>query len=97
MQETLAFVDCLVKDKPAPCTGIDGLIALLMALAAGKSAEEQRWVEMRELANELCTLESALPGGLSPEECEITLTEDSGALNMDGLIDPKLGLLASES
>jgi len=43
-QETLAFVDSLVNDKPTPCSGEDGLIALLMAIAAGISAEERRWV-----------------------------------------------------
>ena len=42
--ETLAFVDCLVKGTPAPCSGEDGLIALTMAIAAGRSAEEERWV-----------------------------------------------------
>ena len=47
MQETLAFVDALVNDKPSPCSGEDGLVALLMAIAAGTSAEEQRWVEAR--------------------------------------------------
>ena len=44
VQETLAFVDALVNDKPAPCTGEDGLIALVMSIAAGTSAEEKRWV-----------------------------------------------------
>jgi myo-inositol 2-dehydrogenase/D-chiro-inositol 1-dehydrogenase len=33
VQETLAFVDALVNDKPAPCSGEDGLIALVMAIA----------------------------------------------------------------
>jgi myo-inositol 2-dehydrogenase / D-chiro-inositol 1-dehydrogenase len=51
--ETLAFVDALIKDLPAPCTGEDGLIALVMAVAAGKSAEERRWVKMSEMASEL--------------------------------------------
>ena len=32
VQETLAFVDCLVKDEPAPCTGEDGLVALIMSI-----------------------------------------------------------------
>lgn len=50
-QETLAFVDSLVNDKPSPCTGEDGLIALIMAIAAGKSAEEQRWVKFSEVAD----------------------------------------------
>merc|ERR1719454_2037122 len=42
VQETLAFVDCLVNDKPSPCSGEDGLVALVMAVAAGMSAEDQR-------------------------------------------------------
>lgn len=50
-QETLAFVDALVNDKPSPCTGEDGLIALIMAIAAGKSAMEQRWVRFSEVAD----------------------------------------------
>ena len=29
VQETLAFVDSLVNDKPSPCSGEDGLIALV--------------------------------------------------------------------
>jgi len=45
IQETLAFVDSLVNDKPVPCSGEDGLIALLMAIAAEISAEERRWVK----------------------------------------------------
>lgn len=44
IQETLAFCDCLVNDKPSPCSGEDGLMALIMAIAAGMSAEENRWV-----------------------------------------------------
>jgi hypothetical protein len=44
VQETLAFVDCLVKDKLSPCSGEDGLIALILAIAADISAEEGRWV-----------------------------------------------------
>jgi len=51
--ETLAFVEALTKDEPAPCTGEDGLIALVMAVAAGVSAEERRWVKMSEMASEL--------------------------------------------
>ena len=43
-RETEAFVEALVNDKPSPCSGEDGLFALIMALAAGKSAEEERWV-----------------------------------------------------
>ena len=43
--ETLAFIECLVEDKPSPCTGRDGIVALVMAMAAGKSAVEERWVD----------------------------------------------------
>merc|ERR1711865_1232386 len=35
--ETIAFCDSLVNDKPVPCTGVDGLVALTMAIAADKS------------------------------------------------------------
>ncbi|KAL3894012.1 MAG: hypothetical protein SGPRY_013929 [Prymnesium sp.] len=35
---------------PVPCTGEDGLIALVMAIAAGISAEERRWVDFSELS-----------------------------------------------
>ena len=49
-QETLAFVDALVNDKPSPCSGEDGLVALIMAITAGKSAAEQRWVKCSEVA-----------------------------------------------
>jgi len=50
-QETLAFVDCLVNDTPSPCTGEDGLVALIMSIAAGKSAAENRWVNFSEVAD----------------------------------------------
>ena len=50
VQESLAFVDCLINNKPSPCSGEDGLIALIMAMAAGKSAEEGRWVKFTEIA-----------------------------------------------
>lgn len=44
IQETLAFCDCLVNNKPSPCSGEDGLMALIMSIAAGMSAEQGRWV-----------------------------------------------------
>lgn len=50
--ETTAFIDALVNDKPAPCSGRDGLIALVMAMAAGKSAMEERWVDFGEVIRE---------------------------------------------
>lgn len=46
----------LVNDEPSPCTGEDGLFALIMALAAGKSAEEGRWVKFSEIPETIyCT------------------------------------------
>ena len=47
--ETVAFCESLVNDTPVPCTGQDGLVALIMALAADKSAEENRWVSFSEI------------------------------------------------
>lgn len=47
--ETVAFCESLVNDTPVPCTGQDGLAALIMALAADKSAEENRWVTFQEI------------------------------------------------
>mmetsp|Transcript_6105 Transcript_6105/g.13156 ORF Transcript_6105/g.13156 Transcript_6105/m.13156 type:complete len:283 (-) Transcript_6105:341-1189(-) len=51
--ETVAFCESLVNDTPVPCTGIDGLVALVMALAAGKSAEEDRWVKFSEITDQV--------------------------------------------
>jgi len=63
VQETLAFVDALVNDKPVPCSGEDGLIALLMAIAAEISAEERRWVKFSDGAMQevLAGLSNELP------------------------------------
>ena len=46
---TIAFCESLVNDSPVPCTGQDGLAALIMALAADKSAAENRWVSFKEV------------------------------------------------
>lgn len=47
--ETIAFCESLVNDSPVPCTGEDGLVALIMAIAADRSAEENRWVSFKEV------------------------------------------------
>jgi predicted dehydrogenase len=61
--ETIAFCESLVNDTPVPCTGTDGLIALIMAIAADKSAAENRWVKFNEIVQEVyCS---------SPTECEL--------------------------
>ncbi|KAL7577022.1 hypothetical protein ACA910_006768 [Epithemia clementina (nom. ined.)] len=53
MTEVKAFCESLVHDTPVPCTGEDGLIALIMALAADKSAAEHRWVSFSEITQEI--------------------------------------------
>jgi len=50
--ETVAFIDALTKGEPAPCSGRDGMIALVMSMAAGKSAAEERWVDFGEIIRE---------------------------------------------
>ena len=58
--ETVAFIDALTKGEPAPCSGRDGMIALVMSMAAGKSAAEERWVDFGEIIREemLCNGET---------------------------------------
>jgi hypothetical protein len=52
-----------VNDTPVPCTGQDGLAALIMAIAADKSAEENRWVSFREIVESVyCE---------NPQSCEL--------------------------
>ena len=55
-------------------------MALIMAIAAGMSAEEKRWVKMNELAPQLCALSFQV--NLTPEECEIQMVDAKGALDM---------------
>jgi hypothetical protein len=49
VDETVAFCKSLTDNTPVPCTGADGLVALIMATAADKSAAEKRWVSFREI------------------------------------------------
>jgi myo-inositol 2-dehydrogenase/D-chiro-inositol 1-dehydrogenase len=49
VSETIAFCESLVNDSPVPCTSQDGLVALIMAIAADKSAAENRWVKFSEV------------------------------------------------
>lgn len=66
--ETIAFCDSLVNDKPVPCTGEDGLVALIMAVAADKSAAENRWVPFQEIVQQVyCS---------SPTECSLLAQSD---------------------
>lgn len=66
--ETIAFCESLVNDTPVPCTGEDGLVALIMAIAADKSAAENRWVSFREIVEQVyCS---------SPTECQLLAQSD---------------------
>merc|ERR1711937_375364 len=66
--ETIAFRDSLVNDNPVPCTGEDGLVALIMAIAADKSAEENRWVSFSEVVTSVyCE---------NPTECQLIAQSD---------------------
>lgn len=66
--ETIAFCESLVNDTPVPCTGEDGLVALIMAIAADKSAAENRWVTFREIVEQVyCS---------SPTECQLLAASD---------------------
>lgn len=67
--ETIAFCKSLVYDTPVPCTGEDGLVALVMALAADKSAEEGRWVSFREIIEQVFCV--------SPTECNLLAQSDA--------------------
>jgi myo-inositol 2-dehydrogenase / D-chiro-inositol 1-dehydrogenase len=61
--ETIAFCNSLVNDSPVPCTGEDGLVALIMAIAADKSAAENRWVSFQEIVQDVYCK--------SPTECQL--------------------------
>merc|ERR1719201_2191779 len=52
--ETKAFIDALLEGNPAPCSGRDGLVALVMAMAAGRSAVEERWADFGEIIRSEC-------------------------------------------
>ncbi|MBQ6265707.1 MAG: inositol 2-dehydrogenase [Clostridia bacterium] len=47
--EMLQFIDAVLEDKPVPATGVDGLNAILIALAAKKSVAEGRPVLISEI------------------------------------------------
>jgi myo-inositol 2-dehydrogenase / D-chiro-inositol 1-dehydrogenase len=66
--ETIAFCESLVNDTPVPCTGQDGLVALIMAIAADKSAAENRWVKFDEIVSSVYCK--------TPYECELVANSD---------------------
>ena len=58
----------------------------IMAVAAGKSAEEKRWVSFTEMAGDLCAM-----GG--KDACEADVVSSSGALNFETLLSPSMGIV----
>lgn len=48
----MAFCKALSNDEPSPISGKDGLCSLVMALAADRSAAENRWVKFLEIIEE---------------------------------------------
>jgi len=47
--EVRAFVQAVREDRPTPVAGIDGLVAVVMGLAARKSYDEHRPVRLDEV------------------------------------------------
>jgi len=83
--ETVDFCESLVKDTAVPCTGADGLIALIMALASDKSAAENRWVKFNEIVSEVyCE---------NPTSCDLVANSDILPEGFRPVSDPRDMLL----
>ena len=85
VSETVAFCESLVNDTPVPCTGEDGLVALIMAMAADKSAAENRWVPFREIVQQVYCA--------SPNECLLLAQSDLFPEGFKPSTDPRDFLL----
>ncbi len=85
VSETVAFCESLVNDTPVPCTGEDGLVALIMAMAADKSAAENRWVPFREIVQQVYCA--------SPSECLLLAQSDLFPEGFKPSTDPRDFLL----
>ena len=81
VEETIQFCESLVNDSPVPCTGSDGLIALIMALTADKSAEEQRWVNFNEIVTEVYCA--------NPTSCDVMAQSDVLPEGFRPVTDPR--------
>ncbi|HZS76645.1 MAG TPA: inositol 2-dehydrogenase [Ktedonobacteraceae bacterium] len=49
LYEIAAFVEAILKDRPVPVSGYDGLVPVAIAIAAQKSLSEQRPVRLSEI------------------------------------------------
>ena len=83
--ETIAFCESLVNDSPVPCTGQDGLVALIMAIAADISAAENRWVKFNEVVQTVYCKTAT--------ECELVAQSDVFPEGFKPATDPKQLLL----
>lgn len=81
VQETIAFCESLVNDTPVPITGEDGLVALIMAIAADKSAAENRWVTFQEIVQGVYCA--------SPTECELIAQSELFPVGFKPVTDAK--------
>ena len=62
-------MDAIEAGRPSPCSGLDGLVALVMATAAGLSAAERRWVDFEEVARTVfCDPDTGLCASTEEEE-----------------------------
>merc|ERR1712224_964085 len=52
IDETIQFCKSLTENTDPPVSGKDGLCSLVMAVAADKSAKENRWVQFKEIIEE---------------------------------------------
>jgi myo-inositol 2-dehydrogenase/D-chiro-inositol 1-dehydrogenase len=48
--EVRAFVQAVRDDRPTPVAGIDGLVAVVMGIAARQSYDQHRPVRLEEIA-----------------------------------------------
>ncbi|GMH96008.1 hypothetical protein TrVE_jg11009 [Triparma verrucosa] len=103
VRETEEFCKALVEDREAPCTGEDGLVALVMSIAAGISAEEGRWVRFDEVVSRvfcekggsqcsMLAMSDAFPEGFKPtQDIGDLLTENADKPKKEGFLK-RLGL-----
>ena len=50
VEEVKQFIECVREDKPAPVTGVDGRMAVVLGMAANKSLKENRPVKISEIS-----------------------------------------------
>jgi len=51
VEEVRQFIDAVRENLPTPTNGMDGYMAVAIAMAAAKSVQEKRPVKMSEIIN----------------------------------------------